>query len=308
MDTVFRSAFDDCGNESGEGMNEETEPGAETVSNNWLQLNDGNMFTSTGKTVKEIPPALYSIDYNGTYGIVFRKEEAVCDEMIIEHNSQINHIVTEVENFWNSGEKYYNNGFMHRRGILMYGKQGCGKSMLINYLIKKSIQEHNCIALLCDYPPYRLSKALNDIKDLEKKERKIICIFEDIDSLCKDTEDENRLLSILDGETQIDKVLNIATTNYLDKLNPRIKRRPRRFGKRLEVYPPEKDVRKAFFQSKHNFSEEEAEKWADETEDLTYASLAELVVSVNCLDYGFRDTVERLRELEETQRKAGFGK
>ena len=49
----------------------------------------------------------------------------------------------------------------------------------------------------------------------------IVCLFEDIDAYIG-TYGEEEILSLLDGETQINKVLNVATTNYPRKLDQRI--------------------------------------------------------------------------------------
>jgi ATP-dependent 26S proteasome regulatory subunit len=54
-------------------------------------------------------------------------------------------------------------------------------------------------------------------------------------------------LSVLDGENQVDKVLNIATTNYPEKLDRRLVGRPRRFDRLIYIDMPNHVVRREYF-------------------------------------------------------------
>ena len=62
--------------------------------------------------------------------------------------------------------------------------------------------------------------ALKVFREIEPN-RSIIYIFEDIDSIIEH-HGEDEILSVLDGEMQVNKVLNIATTNYPERLDRRI--------------------------------------------------------------------------------------
>jgi SpoVK/Ycf46/Vps4 family AAA+-type ATPase len=133
-----------------------------------------------------------------------------------------------------------------------------------------------------------------------QKDRPIVCLFEDIDAIVnKYGEDE--LLSLLDGETQIDRVLNIATTNYPEKIDKRIVARPRRFDRRIKIGMPSEKVRQVYFQKKLKIDKSEIDKWVESTDSFSFASCAELVISVKCLGITFDEAVEILRKLMDNK-------
>ena len=125
---------------------------------------------------------------------------------------------------------------------------------------------------------------------------------------------EDELLALLDGETRIDHVLNVATTNYPERLDRRFGARPRRFDRVLRIAPPDAAARRAYLSAKLGAEASEVERWAQATEGLSLAALAEAVISVRCLGYELEDAVEILRSLSrgrassrEDTGGAGFG-
>ena len=107
------------------------------------------------------------------------------------------------------------------------------------------------------------------------------------------------MLSLLDGETQINNVLNLATTNYPELLDKRIVSRPRRFDRRIKIGMPSADVRLQYFTHKvgKKVSKEEITKWVDATEGFSFAALTELVVLTKCLKNDFEKAIEDIKSL-----------
>ena len=128
--------------------------------------------------------------------------------------------------------------------------------------------------------------------------RPIVCLFEDIDAIV-DEHGEDEILTLLDGENQIDKVLNIATTNYPEKLDKRLVSRPRRFDRVLEIGMPSSAVRKMYFEKKLKVSDDEIGKWVTASEGFSFAACAELVISVCCFEKTFEESVETLKTMME---------
>ena len=105
------------------------------------------------------------------------------------------------------------------------------------------------------------------------------------------------LLALLDGETQVDHVVHLATTNKPDLLEDRIVKRPGRFDLVIGLNHPIADARKAYLFNllKDNVSQEELLIMVDETEGLGLAHLRELVVASYCLGLDRKETLARLR-------------
>src|SRR5262249_23195198 len=68
-------------------------------------------------------------------------------------------------------------------------------------------------------------------------DRPIVCVFEDIDAIIAVYGDSD-LLQWLDGNQQVDRAGNLASTNYPEKLDRRIIARPRRFDRILRIATP----------------------------------------------------------------------
>jgi SpoVK/Ycf46/Vps4 family AAA+-type ATPase len=129
-------------------------------------------------------------------------------------------------------------------------------------------------------------------------DRPMICIFEDIDAIVKQFGDSH-LLQWLDGNHQVDKAINLATTNYPEALDRRIIARPRRFDRILRISSPDARLREAFFARKLPAqTAAERERWVELSDGLPFAALAELIISVCCLGNDLEKSAALLRELD----------
>lgn len=270
-----------------------------------------NTFCGVGDTQEILEPGVYSI--TASQGVSrFVKKDINIDALIEFPDSKADGILTEIEEFWKRGKYFEDYGFLHRRGYLLYGKQGSGKTSIVQQVVRR-IVDHEGIVFLCNSPNV-FTEGLSVFRKIEPN-RHVVCIFEDIDSIIN-VYGEDALLSVLDGETQINRVLNVATTNYPERLDARIASRPRRFDRVLKIGMPEKAVRKAYFQKKLKIDDKEIDTWVNATEDFSFASMSELVISVKCLGNSFEESVARLRELMDNKPsssnldggKVGFGR
>jgi hypothetical protein len=274
----------------------------------WTNLGDG-VYTHTGRTQKELDPAAYSLfeDNHGT--IYLRKENVNSDELIEFKDSITDQILSEIEVFWGAKKIFQHYGFLHRRGYLFYGKAGCGKSGII-YLIINKIIKRGGIVLICE-SPHMLSEEVKIIRHIEPHKH-IVCVFEDIDAIIAKY-GENGVLSFLDGESQADDILNIATTNYPERLDKRIVARPRRFDRRIKINPPSASVRQEFFTKKLGITED-IDKWVRGSDGFSFAGMTELVISVKALGIEFEKAVKEINNLikkqtpsSDSEGEIGFG-
>src|SRR5205823_11762636 len=102
-----------------------------------------------------------------------------------------------------------------------------------------------------------------------------------------------------DGNHQVDKAINIATTNYPETLDRRIIARPRRFDRILKIGTPDAYLREAYFGRKlPSLSSAELARWVEVSDGLPFAALAELIISVCCLGNDLDKSAALLRELD----------
>ncbi len=255
-------------------------------------------YQACGRTVQRLPAGGYSCtsDCHGKPLLSQRRLES--DDLLQVPGSVAGQVVEEVERFWTLRDRYREFGFLHRRGYLFYGKQGGGKSSLIHQLVTRVIGDGN-VAFFCQHP-YHFVSCLTQFRKVEP-DRPLVCVFEDVDSIIEDYGD-NLLLQWLDGNHQVDRAVNLASTNYPEKLDRRIIARPRRFDRILRIDSPCEVLRTAYLQRKlADRPSEEIERWVEATDGFTFAAISELIIAVECLGDDFDESIDRLRKLDVHQ-------
>lgn len=255
----------------------------------YTDVGDG-VYGICGTTNPRLSAGIYS-PIMTQQGLFFQKRDHKSDDWLKFNDEVIQKILAEIELFWNKKDVFKKYGILHRRGYMFFGPQGTGKTILVKQIITKLVADDG-IVFICDSPSV-LSQAVSVFRKIEPT-RKVAVVFEDIDAICN-MHSESSLLSYLDGEDSNEYIINIATTNYPEKLDKRIIQRPRRFDQIIEIGYPNKDVRSYYFKHKLQIdSDEELSMWVNATENFTFAAMTELVISAKCLDIPLETAKERI--------------
>jgi AAA+ superfamily predicted ATPase len=281
--------------------------------NQW-QLLSNNTFTASFPTVRSIPSAMYELSQDDSGRLLFKQKTINADEFIFFPNSQLDEVLKEIDKFWAIKENFRKYKFTHKRGILLYGKAGVGKSVLLYQAIFNMINQNSGIILNVKCHPSMLIAALDNYKKIES-DKNVIVIIEDLDAYIWNHGEES-VLSFLDGENSCENTLTISTTNYPEKLDPRIVSRPRRFDRVIKINLPTDEMRRIYFEKKLNITNGEVEKYVISTKDFTFAAMTELVISTKCFEKEFEESVKHCRSLlnnkvsseEYSDNQMGFGK
>lgn len=257
----------------------------------WAQIKAGT-YIAIPRSFQKLSPGFYEIGYMNDQSVFIQKEVKV-DTLIRFNNSVPNNVINEIKSFWSKNQIFKEFGFLHRRGYLLYGPAGCGKTAMAQQVIADIIQDDG-IVFMCNTPSVFVL-GLDRFRQVEP-DRPIVCIFEDIDSIIEE-HGEDQILALLDGENQVDRVLNIATTNYPEKLNKRLVGRPRRFDRVIRIGVPPEEVRREYFSQKAKLSPSDLELWVKASDRMSFAALAELVISVKCLGNDFDETIQILTDM-----------
>lgn len=270
----------------------------------WANIKS-RMYKGVQPTHPKLPSGTYVVTLDRSdSSIIFIKRDVKVDDIIKFKDSLANKIVGEIDTFWKSEKKFKESGFLHRRGYLLYGPQGSGKSIIVNQ-VSSDVVEKGGLVFVCGNPKF-LNMALTTLRQAEP-DRKVVCVFEDIDAIIK-AYGEDELLSVLDGANMVDKVLNIATTNYPELLDKRIVSRPRRFDRVIKILAPNKIIRRAFLKVKLPKGQN-LDLWVTKTEGMSFAGVTEAIISVCCLGNGFEDTIKILTDIENGHPSSNdFGK
>lgn len=273
----------------------------------------GDNYFPCDKTEEELPPGQYIPVFNENRGVYFVKKAITLDDLLVLPDSKTEYVLDSISDFWTREEAFRKHGFLWKRGILMYGPPGSGKTSCIQQLSAQIVQNGG-VAVYCTAPNVT-AEALRLLRRVEPN-RQVIVMIEDIDAIVQKF-GEADLLALLDGELQIDNVVYIATTNYPEDLDPRFIQRPSRFDEVIHIGMPSPDARKTYLLSKNprlKDAPEELEKWVSLTKRFSIAALKEVVVAVECLGRDLEETVERLKSImehkpssEDDETKGGVG-
>lgn len=200
---------------------------------NKILLNDAEVF----ETSKELFSGMYDLEldkYQDFANFIALKEPNVFD--LMPSNELIN-----VEEYINKflSDEYYNickkSNILIKSGILLYGKQGIGKSNYINWLIKKVIKEKKaCVFNINSY--LKLHRVIPKIKELRQLQNNLfVIVLEEMDEIISKDGAESVLKNFMDGIDSIENCLFIASTNYIELIPKSLTERPSRFKKVLEI-------------------------------------------------------------------------
>ncbi len=266
--------------------------------NRFLTTNDKDYFFSN-ETIDTIPSGFYNIKFSNERGVYAKKSEIVTDNILVLPNMPHKKILSDIENFWSKETMFKKYDLVFKRGILLHGTPGGGKSSMIQLLVKDIISR-NGIAFELTGPDY-YSSYIKLFREVEPN-RPVLVIIEDIDEIINEY-GEKEITNILDGINQVSKVVYLATTNNISKLDDKIKKRPSRFDRVIEIKKPEDIDREFYFLNKIEKDDIEKmnidiSKWVKDTEGLTISHLKELVISVVIMGNDYEETVEVLKTMK----------
>ncbi len=232
-------------------------------------------------------------------GIHFEKMDIRLDGLVDFGKGVCKKITEEINTFWESEKKFREVNksvkILYKRGILMYGPPGCGKSSLIS-MVMSDIIKRNGIALSFGNV-HTLSQGIDVIRKIQPN-TKILVVMEDIDSYIE-RHGEADILNMLDGaDTVLDSVIFLATSNFKHKLSTRLLR-PSRFDLKIELNYPDVELRKRYlsdlFKSIDYKNDKILNKIVKDTEGFSFADLKELFISTRIFNYSYEDSLNSLK-------------
>lgn len=185
-----------------------------------------------GTTFKE---GFYSC-YTDSYGKLFINRTKL-DEVHVPFKSPENDLVLKTAEAFFQPEvraKVNSLGFIHKLGILLHGKQGCGKTSILHHIASTFITHKKAIVFFCD-SGNKLTSAIGLAAKIRSvQQNPIIFIADEFERYAENN--ESSMKNILDGKDSIDNSLFLAATNYINKVPKTLSERPSRFKLVLEFY------------------------------------------------------------------------
>jgi hypothetical protein len=256
---------------------------------------DGIRFLGAGATFKELTPGYYDLCVTQQTGLYFERLNLKSDGIIEFPDSPAQVVLEEIQKFWPAEPVFRKFNLSFKRGIMVYGPPGGGKTSLFTLMILDIIKRGG-IAIKFTLPDMFIAgmKILRSIQP----DVPVVVIMEDIDVLAKSL-GESALLNVLDGAEDISRVVFLASTNYPELLGPRLINRPSRFDRRFQIPHPGDASRKLYIQSliandPAHCAGIDLDRWVAETDGFSMAHIKELFVATQILGRSFEDALETL--------------
>jgi hypothetical protein len=186
----------------------------------------------------------------GDYGAIeHAPRHSVRGESLVIEPSIHRRVETELIRFFSPSvrQMYARLGVCYRRGVLLHGEPGNGKTSLIRMI---ATQLPQVSALMVrpgeSFDTDSLVLSFNHWRD----QAPALLVIEDIDAVLERV-NLSTVLNVLDGiDRRVDGGLLVATTNHPDKLDAALSNRPGRFDVVIEVPSPAAAARELFLRSR----------------------------------------------------------
>ena len=255
------------------------------------------IYWGSPETADALQPAFYETGAAPGIGSLLRRLSMKTDDLLRLPDPICDVLLEEFVKFWDRSDEMRKRGLSAKRGLLLYGPPGSGKTSAVQIMAHHMIRERGGIVVLVGEPG-TTAGSLQLLRQLEPN-RPVILLYEDIDALVERW-GEAGFLALLDGELQIGNVVNVATTNYPERLDPRFTDRPGRFDRITLVGMPLAPARRAYFDAKApDVAEPRRERWVLASDGWSIAHLRELVVAHLVLGEPDDEVIARLTGMRE---------
>lgn len=210
----------------------------------------------------------------------FVRDLSYTKEDIILPDAEWVEIEDNIMNFFNSINLYKEKGLPTKRGVLLEGKPGTGKTLLVKILC--SIM-NDCTRIIIAPDIYWDSDDIYSFYKMAKDLSPTLVIWEDIDIIAGPDRNAmvGSILQVLDGAIDTEGVITIASTNRSEVIDEALSKRPARFDRRLEFPIPNNNARLKMlekFSSGLDLNDGILSQVSNQSEGLTGAALRELVM------------------------------
>jgi len=122
-----------------------SETGLEKLNHVQWSTNDYKIFIPTGRTCNVLTPGVYDILHSSNIGIYFQKIPINTDNIIRFPDSTSDVIVNEIKSFWEKEHVFKEFNLLYKRGIILYGPPGGGKSCTIQLIMKDVVERKGVV-------------------------------------------------------------------------------------------------------------------------------------------------------------------
>lgn len=215
------------------------------------------------------------------HGVQRRKygeQAAVHREDVLLSESIKQDIFRSIDEFFKEDGHFFKEyGLPYKRGILLYGSPGNGKTTLVKSITGST----KAPVVYWQITEFTGSHSVQEVFGIVTRLAPAILVIEDIDSMPEYT--RSVFLNTLDGTQSREGLFIIGTTNYPQKIDPALINRAGRFDRAYEIPSPTEKVRENYLRKldiNNIFTDEQFADMAKRSKGLSMSQLNELYMSV----------------------------
>jgi len=241
---------------------------------NWYRRKSTHYLLPPKPHYQDLPSGLYEMGVSPS-GMLWVKEQIMRQGEIVDLLGGPGYdLIEDIKRFQGQAEEYQKLGFPHRRGYLLHGPPGTGKTTMMLQVAKHFIAQ-NSLAIMVSNPRGIIS-AMEKLREVDN--RLVLLLIEDLDNMLNYQEAE--FLQLTDGLTDASsQTVLIATTNYLERIPDRVSKRPGRIDRRFKVLGLALPQRE-YLLDRWGVSQSGIEQLGPATDGYTVAMLKELVIQI----------------------------
>jgi hypothetical protein len=181
-------------------------------------------------------------------GTDFELEQVPLERVILPPDLK-REIVTSTEAFFKCITAFTGIGVPSKRGFLLAGTPGNGKTLLCQALTSHIVEQYKVRVGTLQINNELSNDGLAELYEWGAQHAPCLILLEDIDTLVSQTMvTRSGFLNVLDGLKPKRGVLTLATTNYPENLDPALSDRPSRFDRVWRIPSPGDEQRRQFLQ------------------------------------------------------------
>jgi len=256
----------------------------------WARSDD--LYWAASETCDRLDAGFYRCESRPQIGACVSKLRIPTDKLVPLPDTAGDEVIQEFIEFWTLKHRFEDRGLIHKRGVLLWGSAGSGKTACLMLMAQTIIDAYDGIVVQIDHP-YVAAVCLQLIRKIEPN-RPIVALIEDLDALVQHN-GETGYLALLDGELQVNSICYVATTNYPERLDRRFVDRPSRFDIVRWIGMPSASARRTYLKAKDpSLTPSDLEQWIEATDGFSIAHLRELVILVSCFGRSLAEAIARL--------------
>lgn len=242
-----------------------------------------------------LPSGRYVPVITSTGDLLLQPDSLVSDRLA--EGTTLARMHQQLGEFQAAREDYRRFGLLWCRKFLLHGPPGTGKSSLLVALSRRVIKEGGVVVSAAAGSSVYV-RGLSRLRQAEP-DRFVLFLMEDVDQVGRYPDGISDLLGFLNGESQIENLVFIGTTNYPEKIDRRFFR-PGRFDAAIQISEPDAETKAGYLQQlcPDFFFPERVEEWLHATQSFTFADLKEVYLQVVIFKQTLEEAVQRVKDLK----------